>query len=598
MKRLLVILLSVLLLACGKRSEPIAEQMTPFSFDENLLRIDSLMQHNADTALLKLLSFRAERETSITFNANYQSLLISEALYKTDNPQLNRYGNETFQETSLHDAVHYFDSLIAAYPASDDLAMLSARSHYMNGVGYYESDSIVDACKEYLKTLEIMEGRFDEKDMTGYKAKFMGLTHNRLKELFASQFMIEQAIYCEKKSVFFSILGHTSLYEVSNNLAKLGQLYDIAGQTDSAYYYYNEALNSLPDTNNLIYRDLASSLAMLSYEMGNGFSTTLEQLMLVAQNAESYDELLTRYFTIGGLYYEEALYDSAVAYLDLVYEHELDNVKKLQSASFLMYIFQMANDTIKASYYSNYIAHNAVAKYDKPLDASVLNDMFQDYLRKKAHELQKRNNTRITILISCFAILTIVLVVFILTYSTKKIDTLNKEHRRLIDTERKARYREKSKMLDTIKQQETKVDILEQELGQKRHEANLSLEALLNEPVCKNIQDSVSNISVTSRVNYADYHYLKLDETACVDLDRVVSKHFPNFKKRLYSNNYQIKRDEMLICYLYLLGLKDQHISVLMRYHYSTVYRKVKKMEKALNIDVTLSEYVQKTAVL
>ena len=94
----------LLLLACGKQQEPIAEQPLPFTFDENLQQIDSLLQHDADSALMCLTSFRPTEgsgEISSTFNANYQSLLLSEALYKTDNPQLNRHNNETFQETSL-----------------------------------------------------------------------------------------------------------------------------------------------------------------------------------------------------------------------------------------------------------------------------------------------------------------------------------------------------------------------------------------------------------------------------------------------------------------------------------------------------------------
>ena len=80
------------------------EQPLPFTFDENLIHIDSLLQHDADSALMCLASFRptegsgdpneAKAFTSgekipSTFNAHYQSLLLSEALYKTYNPQLN-----------------------------------------------------------------------------------------------------------------------------------------------------------------------------------------------------------------------------------------------------------------------------------------------------------------------------------------------------------------------------------------------------------------------------------------------------------------------------------------------------------------------------
>ena len=112
MKRLLsYLIVASFLVACGKKVEIIEP---PFVFDDNLLQIDSMMQHDADSALIMLTSFRPTEgsgEISSKFNANYQSLLLSEAFYKTYNPQLNRYCSETFQETSLQDAMRYFDSL-------------------------------------------------------------------------------------------------------------------------------------------------------------------------------------------------------------------------------------------------------------------------------------------------------------------------------------------------------------------------------------------------------------------------------------------------------------------------------------------------------
>ena len=97
-------LLLTLVVSCNKpEPEPVVETL-PFAISDTLLRIDSLMQHDADSALIMLMSFRPTEgsgEISYKFNDNYQSLLLAEALYKTYNPQLNRYKNETFQETSL-----------------------------------------------------------------------------------------------------------------------------------------------------------------------------------------------------------------------------------------------------------------------------------------------------------------------------------------------------------------------------------------------------------------------------------------------------------------------------------------------------------------
>ena len=41
--------------------------------------------------------------------------------------------------------------------------------------GYYELDSIVEACEEYILALEIMEEHFDEKELVGEKSAVYGI---------------------------------------------------------------------------------------------------------------------------------------------------------------------------------------------------------------------------------------------------------------------------------------------------------------------------------------------------------------------------------------------------------------------------------------
>ena len=93
------------------------------------------------------------------YNGHYAHLLLSELLYKNDYKQTNRQ--------DLQKAVAYFDSLVWLSPPfkgvpegrgiktnlsnqNNTIPFLTARAHYINGVGYYERDSLVEACKEYL----------------------------------------------------------------------------------------------------------------------------------------------------------------------------------------------------------------------------------------------------------------------------------------------------------------------------------------------------------------------------------------------------------------------------------------------------------------
>lgn len=537
--------------------------------------------------LIEPLSFRAQRGISFRLNESYRNLLLSEALYKT--------GNLQYYRDDLQTAMRFFDSLAVQYPANDDAVFYSARSHYMNGVGYYETDSVVAACKEYLLTLEIMENHFDVEKLTDYKAKFMGLTYGRLKEFFFSQFMVEPAIYCEKKALYFCRISPTSKYGISKNLAKLGQLYDMLNIMDSAYYYYNEAISSLPDTNNLIYRDVISSRALISYKLGHGLQPSLKRILSVAIQAESEGELLARYYTIGGLYYEEKLYDSAAIYLNRVFQNDKNNMRRLQAADFLMNIYKLSNDTLITKEFIDYLAQNAVSKYENSFDVSTLNELYHIHMNKKSYALQKKNIIKTIVIFSLFVLIASVAFAFILIRRSRK---LKKEHRRAIYTERKAHYREKNKMLDTIKQHETKVNALEHELGQKRLESDERMEAFLNEPVCKRIKSMVKTIGISPRINCADYSQMKLDQETIAILEETIEKYFHNYKHNILSLNPRLNNSDMLLCNLYLLGLNNNQISVLTQTHYSTIFRKTKKLEETLENGATLSEFLHKTAVL
>lgn len=153
-----IVLLLALFSACHrplKVVEP-AEMPSP-----ELLTVDSLMWHQPDTALACLVSC-FDACTTTEYNRHYANLLLSELLYKNDYSQTNR--------RELQQAVAYFDSLVGETPPSPpfkgvparagdsktnlkhNLAFLAARAHYINGVGYYENDSAVQACTEHIHT--------------------------------------------------------------------------------------------------------------------------------------------------------------------------------------------------------------------------------------------------------------------------------------------------------------------------------------------------------------------------------------------------------------------------------------------------------------
>ena len=578
-----------LLLSCAKQPEPIVEpQPLPFNFDENLLLVDSLMQSDADSALRILLSMGkaclvptgCHDSTSCTgkaclaANANnhYHSLLLSEALYKTYNPQLNRYRNETFREASLQDAMRYFDSVYSIYPTNDDLAMLSARSHYMNGVGFYENDSVVEACKEYLHTLDIIDN-FNDKDLVGYKAKFMALTYNRLTDLFSSQFMMEPAIYCGKKAMFFCTIETTSKYGLANIIYHIGKNYDILGQIDSAYYYH-KAIEQLPDSNNYIYRDIASNMAVLSYDADRNAEQSIDDFKIALARTDNEKEKLSRYIGIGYIYYNESNYDSAFLYLKYVFDHTSDKVLKLRTAGYLQNIYRSINDYNEADKYSKLIAQNALSKYDNMMDVSILNKLFDSYLEQLKYKQQYHNKKKTIYFIVAISVIITFIIILLIHLKNKKIKDTNRKYNK----------------------EKTKAIKLEKEIIRKRSTTELHIECFLNEPVCRKINNTICDIPASARSNYSNYTYLKLDEVTIIELGEAVTKHFPNLKTRLISNDIKLKKDDLLLCYLYLLGLNNSQIALLRQCNFATVCRQANRLKKSFTGCKDLPSFIKKIA--
>ena len=556
MKRLLSYFIFVLLfLACGKRSDSVTEQHPlPFAFDGKLLAIDSLMQHDADSALQMLLSFRAERGTSSDINANYQALLTSEALYKTYNPQY--YRNE------LQSAMRFFDSLSVQYPYNDDIMMLSARSHYMNGVGYYESDSVVEACKEYLKTLEIMEDHFDTETLTGYRAKFMGLTYTRLGELLYNNYLSFVPLESYKKA--FHYYNKLNNYNLANPYRNIASSYYLDHQPDSALFYYRKARLIAKVTNKpFVYSATLSESAPVYYDLGysdSAFMMIKEALMQPINE----DARLAQYHTLGYLYYKESLYDSAIIYLEQSIKRN-SYATQTSSSELLMNCYQALGDTVKASYYKG-IYGNYFSKYSNNAEITTeLTKLYDDYQQKRLDKdniLKRRRQNRI---FSIVIVVVLLLIAGIIVISRIKV-------RKTID-----------KSINDLAIKDKALADLKRRFGTN---------SFINEPICNYIWKVVAEHKFKAKIDYKVYKDYALDKNKIIMLKDAVDRHYNNFTQTLVKLYPELTVDDIDYCCLYLLGLKDTDISALMQRAYPTVHQRSNKLKHIFNTKESLQSTI------
>lgn len=397
----------------------------PSTASPSLSVIDSLMWEQPDSAWGMLQFFMATPEAKKLdeYNGIYCQLLISELLYKNHLEQNNR--------PELRHAVDYFDSI--------DEGFLAARAHYMNGVGYYEQDSTVEACAEYLKTVEIIETHFPNVEtryatsfLPKHLPRFMSLTYSRLGELLSKQFMQEPAIAFFKKSLAFDDIEPGTPNNHSTLLLFEGKQYYKMRQCDSAAYYFDEALRQLSDTNNMVFRDLVSYKALLDYDIRHHVEAPINDLKRMIAQAADENELLARYTTLGAIYSVEEQYDSALFYLNSVFENDDDIVRRRAVSPYLRAIYQSLGDSLKADQYAVFIADHQHSEGESNAQVSKLNELLQqhqqweqDRAKVMEHRRSLRRNRLILTAIFVFLLISTVVIVTIRRKSKTQLSAIN-----------------------------------------------------------------------------------------------------------------------------------------------------------------------------
>ena len=523
MKKLFSILsISVLLLVithCTSNQKPWYADK-PYNISPELLHIDSLMWLQPDSATRELSRFWANYniDSSDVFNKHYFDLLVSELRFKNGIPQ-NR--------GRLLKAVDYFDT--TDY-------WLSARAHYMNGVGFKADDSVVEALYEYLHVLDIM----DEHIPTPPHPRFMMLIHCRLGDLFSDQYMQEPAIICYENALRYNDYGETNPLTRSYLLQDIGFQYDKLQKYDTARYYYNEALRNSPDTNNLNYKKAQFFMAMLDCTSGDDFENgILKAKKLVLQSPEPYRNW--RYVNIGLIYKEVGQNDSALVYLHKVFDNVTKPAEQSYVAEFIHEIYESEGDTLKTAQFAKYLIEKPSNERVSMARVSTLNSMFHDYLTRHQERLQQQSRKRAIIYVSiAFAI--VLLMIFITV-----------------------KFRNKKNAIENQKLQEEK----ERWLKGFEDSKHLQFEALQNR--VKSIFKEKNNNSLPLIINEFKLVYL--------DILNNISKDYPN-----------LSETEKNILILTLLNFRIKEEAVILNLSENTVMKYRSNLKKKVDFDLISSQ--------
>ena len=603
--------------ACARPDDDLVEtrratSLPPTTVSPELSSIDSLMWRQPDSAFALLLQFVGSPEADglDTYNGHYCQLLISELLYKNDYEQTNRQ--------DLQKAVAYFDSLAltlndtpspkrliaGADPLSltrnDCLVFLTARAHYINGVGYYERDSVVEACAEYLKALEVMESHFKEDELVGHKARFLALTNTRLTNLYSNAYLHEQALYFGKLALKYYHKYDANASHVAWMLNELGFVYDMMEQLDSADYYYRCGIDILPDTISQIYRDIAIRRALLSYKRDHRAEKCLDVVHRLARLAESDHELLARYLIIGDINYYEGNYDSSWVYLKQVYDNTTNPDSKMLAAERLQEMSLQNGDTTQAKAYALTQSQYVTLKDQDGMQHSALTKLCQQYEQNKQdiqHSLRTKKATRrwgsvLGIVMALAAVVSISLALS--RKRNKRLQSENENAGRLLETERQTHKMQQAALSGRLKKSNEELrDVsmqLEQTLAKASSESmpHDDYAAYVNTAICQYIVGVVHEQQFKSKMDYLVYKDSAFSKEQLLSLRDAAEKHLPRFVSQIRKQYSRLTESDMDYCYLFLLGLSEADVSALMQRAYTTVCDRSRKISRILDADDSL----------
>ncbi len=581
----------VFLVACNSNQQAPVPVEGP---SKELSAIDSLLWQQPDSALALLQDY-----LSTPCDRHYANLLLAELLYKNYYAQTNRH--------ELQQAVAYYDSLsLVSYshtcafrrhcgldPQSpeqnDNLFFLAARAHYINGVGYYENDSVVEACKEYLKALEVMEEHFEEKEQVGQKAKFMALTNTHLTGLFSDLYLHEQAIYFGKESLKYYQRYSAEPWHIAWMLNIIGLRYDILDKYDSSYFYCNQGLKILSDTNSLTYRDISTHLALLSYKMGFSPDSSLIQLHTLLEQAESDKEYVARCLTVGGVYYDEHQYDSAWLYLNKVYTQSQRVNSKKQAAEWLVEICKSQGKDSDAMEYADFLVPFANLEENQSTIKSQLTEQYKNFgqrRQERVHQQEKMKRLRWTMIIVGSLLILIMLIVILYYRNRKKIEADRYAH----EMQQKAlsgKLKKSNEALhDALRQIENNSVCID---TQSNPVFTKNYFSFVGTPICCHILETVRQRNFKSKIDYINYKEHALQKEQLLALRVAADDNMDDFTVRLRKRFPNLTDEDVTYCCLYLLDITDADIAALMQKAYPTVCERKRKIKRIVGEENNLS---------
>ena len=537
----------------------------------------------------------------------------ADSLYKNYLPQYN------FEEVKA--SMEFFDSIRneklairnygrrKAIPNSTFLIpnYQCAKAHYYHAVGLTEKDDIVGACKHYLIALEIMEemmandkrlkakcNKYSIDNPEDYeKIRFVALIYTRLGQLFLNENYCDIAINNYKKALKY-VRSLENSESKANILKSLANSYQLSNISDSALYYYNESIKANSDISNKL--DIDKSIAQIMFfnkgEHDSAYVLLKNNLNKINRENVKY----SYYFTLGNMFYNDKVYDSALYYL----EKNLDNgiiSQKLSFTTTLSAIYDSIGNYEKRSYYDNLSSKLFLNNTNKEIDKSKLQTLYDEYNERKEENIKATTKKR-TIILSIAIPIIIFSIIIAIRYNHKKhSDRLSEEikakdkhikHHEFKNAYIEGKIKSKNAELQQkdmqIKSQQLKIAELQSRLGNRKD----NLKEYYQSEICVKILNKIKELSKSNK----DTSVLEpLSKEEFILLFRSANLHLGIFLQNISNKYPSLKKDDLYYLCLVLINLNDKQIAALFGLTYDAIRKRRYKITSILGLNTRENIY-------
>ena len=245
-------------------------------------------------------------------------------------------------------------------------------------------------------------------------------------------------------------------------------------------------------------------------------------------------------------------------------------------------------DTVVSEQYASALSDYITLKDQEGLFYSRLTSLFQQYQHNRGTTRAQKTRKRMAYVLGTMALMAAVFFMARRRHFLSQNETIKRQ----MEAERSAHETIQASLSGRLKQRNDALRTLSKQLKQDRMNAGVvdsdnhdDHSAFLQSPVCEHIVRIANANEFKTSVDHRYYKSHALSKEQLIAFRRAGYEHLPHFAATVRRKYPMLKSKDMDYCFLYLLGLHEADIAVLLQKSTSTVYERSRNIKCAIGSD-------------